>query len=53
MPVYRRADLRGGDRLKGPALVSQSDTTVLVLPGQVGSVDRHGVIRIRSKASRS
>jgi N-methylhydantoinase A len=51
MPVYRRADLRCGDRLAGPALVSQSDTTVLVLPGQVGSVDRHGVIRIRSKAS--
>jgi N-methylhydantoinase A len=47
-PVYKRADLRAGDRLSGPALVSQSDTTVLVLPGQAASVDNYGVIHIRS-----
>lgn len=47
-PVFARADLRAGDRLPGPAIVSQSDTTVLVLDGQHGTVDGHGVIHIRS-----
>ncbi|MGE0714667.1 MAG: hydantoinase/oxoprolinase family protein [Alphaproteobacteria bacterium] len=47
-PVYLRADLAPGDVLEGPAIVSQSDTTVLILPGQTGTTDDHGVIRIAS-----
>jgi len=48
-PVYSRSDLTPGDRLEGPAVVSQSDTTVLVLPQQRGEVDEYGVIHIRMK----
>ena len=52
-PVYLRSDLRSGDRLEGPAIVSQSDTTVLVSPQQYGEVDEFGVIHIRlSETSR-
>jgi N-methylhydantoinase A len=48
-PVFRRDDLLPGHELEGPAIVSQSDTTVLLLPGQSAQVDDHGVIRIRSR----
>ena len=48
-PVYLRSDLMSGDQLEGPAIVSQNDTTVLVLPTQYGEVDGYGVIHIRAK----
>ena len=35
----------------GPCIVTQRDSTVLVLPDQEGTVDRAGVIRIRAKDS--
>jgi len=47
--VYRRDDLRRGDRLPGACVVTQRDSTVLVLPDQEGAVGRGGVIRIRAK----
>ncbi len=47
--VYRRDDLRRGDRLPGACVVTQRDSTVLVLSDQEGTVDRGGVIRIRAK----
>ncbi len=49
--VYRRDDLRGGHRLVGACIVTQRDSTVLVLPDQEAVVDRGGVIRIRSHSS--
>src|SRR5581483_2444033 len=40
--VYRRADLAPGDRLAGPAVVEQYDTTTLVPGGFRVSVDAWG-----------
>jgi N-methylhydantoinase A len=47
--VYRRDDLKRGHRLPGPCVVTQRDSTILVLPDQQAIVDRAGVIRIRGK----
>ena len=45
--VYERASLGGGDRVVGPAIVEQADTTVLVPAGDVAMVDRFGNLLIR------
>lgn len=45
--VYRRDDLRRGHRLPGPCVVTQRDSTILVLPDQQAIVDGAGVIRIQ------
>jgi N-methylhydantoinase A len=42
VPVYARAALKLGDRLPGPAIVEQDDTTTLITPGWDGRVDRRG-----------
>jgi N-methylhydantoinase A len=47
--VYRRDDLKNGHQLAGPCIVTQRDSTILVLPDQHGVVDRAGVIRIRTR----
>jgi N-methylhydantoinase A len=47
-PVFRRTDLLPGHVLQGPAIVTQSDTTILLLPEQSAKVDDFGVIRITS-----
>ena len=39
-PVLRRAALRRGMRLPGPAVVEQDDTTTIVYPGQEAALDR-------------
>ncbi|WP_030894419.1 hydantoinase/oxoprolinase family protein [Streptomyces sp. NRRL F-5053] len=41
VPVHRRADLRPGNRVTGPAVVEQMDTTTVLLPGDVLTVDDH------------
>src|SRR5690606_15829093 len=41
-PVYARAELVPGDRLEGPAIVAQLDTTTLVPPGWRADVDGGG-----------
>jgi N-methylhydantoinase A len=40
--VYRRRDLRAGDRLAGPAIVEQDDTTTVIPIGFTGTVDDAG-----------
>jgi N-methylhydantoinase A len=40
--VYRRDKLRAGDRLTGPAIVEQDDTTVLIPPGWRARTDETG-----------
>ena len=40
-PVYDRDRLAAGNRIEGPAIVEQMDTTTLVLPGQRARVDRY------------
>lgn len=44
--VYDRKNLRWGHTLKGPAIVEQIDTTVLILDGFGGNVDNYGNIII-------
>jgi N-methylhydantoinase A len=39
--LYRRADLRAGDRFAGPAVVAQEDTTLAIPPGTAVKVDRY------------
>ena len=48
--VYERARLRAGNRVPGPAIVVQMDTTTLILPGHAGVVDDFGNILIRPEA---
>ena len=44
--IYERAKLRAGDRIEGPAIVVEMDSTTLVLPGCAAVVDRFGNILI-------
>ena len=46
-PVYERADLPAGFSLKGPAVVEQVDSTVVIPPGTTASVDKYLNIIIR------
>ncbi len=44
-PIFRRADLKPGITLTGPAIVEQSDTTTVVEPRMSLRVDRfHNLI---------
>ncbi len=45
-PVYRRGDLRPGHALRGPAIITQRDTTTVVLAGQTATVAGGGVLRV-------
>ena len=40
-PIYDRAKLGAGASLEGPAVIEQTDTTVLVPPGATAQVDRY------------
>ncbi len=44
--VWRRADLVPGQTLAGPAIVTQRDSTTVVLPGQHLTVHPTGVLRV-------
>ena len=44
---YDRAGLRAGDVLPGPAIVTEMDSTTLILPGHVATADRSGSLLIR------
>ena len=44
--IYERGGLRAGDRIAGPAVVVEMDSTTLVLPGCEAVVDRFGAILI-------
>jgi N-methylhydantoinase A len=41
-PFYRRDALTPGTRLDGPAIITQLDTTTLIAPGWVGTIDAAG-----------
>ena len=45
-PFYDRALLRAGDRVEGPAIVEQYDSTTVIPPGFVAEIDRSGNIVI-------
>ncbi|HUZ00928.1 MAG TPA: hydantoinase/oxoprolinase family protein [Thermomicrobiaceae bacterium] len=40
-PIYDRYRLRPGDRLRGPAIVEERESTVVVVPGAAAHVDPH------------
>ncbi|MCW1839253.1 hydantoinase/oxoprolinase family protein [Prosthecomicrobium hirschii] len=40
-PVYARERLAPGNRIEGPAIVEQMDTTTVVLPGMIARVDAY------------
>ena len=42
VPVYEREALLAGNRIQGPAIVSQLDSTTLILPGWHGLVEPSG-----------
>jgi N-methylhydantoinase A len=48
-PVYDRARLGAGATIAGPAILRQLDTTIVVLPGQDGTVDPVGNLIIRER----
>ena len=39
--IYDRAKLRAGNRVKGPAIVTEFDSTTVVLPGFAAEIDAH------------
>jgi N-methylhydantoinase A len=43
-PVYTRSSLRPGKSIKGPAIIEERETTIVILPGWQARVDRHGCI---------
>jgi N-methylhydantoinase A len=45
--VYDRATLRAGDVVSGPAIVTEMDSTTLVLPGHAATVHPSGSLLIR------
>ena len=45
--IYDRGALKSGDRIAGPAIVTEMDSTTLILPDHIGAVDRVGNILIR------
>ncbi|MFP1631987.1 hydantoinase/oxoprolinase family protein [Zhengella sp. ZM62] len=50
--VYERLDLAVGERIAGPALLEQADTTIFVDPGLEAQVDRFGNLVIRRMEGR-
>jgi N-methylhydantoinase A len=47
-PVFARASLAAGFKLEGPAIVEEFGSTTVVFPGQVLTVDPHGILIIRA-----
>jgi len=45
-PVYDREKLHSGNRLSGPAIIEQMDSTTVMHPGQTAHIDRFGNIII-------
>lgn len=44
--VYDRGKLKAGNRIRGPAIVMEMDSTTVILPGHTGTVDKYGNILI-------
>jgi N-methylhydantoinase A len=44
--VYDRALLKSGNKIRGPAIVVEMDSTTVILPKHTGTVDRYGNILI-------
>ncbi|QHZ48667.1 MULTISPECIES: hydantoinase/oxoprolinase family protein [unclassified Bacillus (in: firmicutes)] len=51
--VYNRSDLSCGQRIEGPAIIEQDDTTTLILPNWSGAIDHAGNLIIERKEGRA
>jgi N-methylhydantoinase A len=51
VPVYRRADLRPGAQMKGPALIVEDETSTVVSPAFDATIDGYGYIELRRRES--
>jgi N-methylhydantoinase A len=51
-PIYDRGALAPGNRFAGPAIVTEFDSTTVVLPGYVAEVDRYSNILITPEGAR-
>ena len=49
--IYDRAKLRAEDRVEGPAIIDQFDSTTTVLGGQTATVDRFGTLVIENSGA--
>jgi N-methylhydantoinase A/oxoprolinase/acetone carboxylase beta subunit len=49
VPVYDRADLAPGDRVQGPALIQESQTTTLVSGAFTAEIASNGYIVMERK----
>ena len=49
--IYERSALRPGNRIQGPAIVEQFDSTTLILPGQRCAVDTYHNLIIQTKGT--
>ena len=47
-PLYERTDLVPGQKLTGPTIVEQTDTTTVIYPDQVTEVDKWGNLILKS-----
>jgi N-methylhydantoinase A len=50
VPVYARDRMRPGNRIAGPAIVEQMDSTTVVLPGQAGHMDAYDNLILEASA---
>ncbi|EED36903.1 N-methylhydantoinase (ATP-hydrolyzing) A 2 [Luminiphilus syltensis NOR5-1B] len=48
--IYDRAKLLAGDRIEGPAIVTELDSTTVILPGSHATVDSVGNLLIRDNS---
>lgn len=47
-PVFHRAGLGAGNKLQGPAIVEQLDSTTVIWPNQNATIDKMGQLRLES-----
>lgn len=48
--IYDRSKLEAGDKIPGPCIVTEMDSTAVILPDHVGEVDDYGTILINPVA---
>ena len=44
--IYDRVELRPGNEIDGPAIVTDDDATVVIQPDHIATIDRYGNIEI-------
>ncbi len=52
VPIYWRADLKPGARIRGPAVIAEDDTSTLVGPLFDAQIDRFGYIELTRRETR-